>query len=147
MPTAARLFAAMGFALMAFFASEIYKPLLPEGTQTGLLTPVNTVLGALCGWMVMGRLAGGGYFAAAGSGLRTAAVTLFHALVLWSIYEMILRSMDLYYDGPMEAIKATMALIAEYFMLLVSDPQLPVVLLVGGVLAALFSEWASRQWA
>lgn len=146
MPTAARLFAALGFALMAFFASEIVKPLLPEGTQVGRLTMVNTIIGMMCGWLVMGRLAGRGYVSAAGSGLRTAAVILFYVLILWSLLEMLKRSMRKLYDGPMEAIKAMAELMGEYASVLVADPQMPIVLIAGGILAAFFSEWASQRF-
>ncbi|WP_068110617.1 TrgA family protein [Tropicimonas marinistellae] len=147
MPTAAKLFAAVAFGFVAFFASEIFKPILPEGTKFGLLTPINTFLGLLSGWYVMGQLAGRGYFAAAGSGVRTIAVALFYVLVTWSCYEMVVRSTRRYYDGPTDALAGMTDLIAEYFLLMVSDPQVPIVLLAGGVLAAFLSEWASERWA
>ncbi|MEL6207135.1 MAG: TrgA family protein [Pseudomonadota bacterium] len=147
MPTAARLFAAAGFATMAFFATELYKPLLPEGTQMDMFTPVNVIVGALCGWLVMGRLAGTGYYAAAGSGVRTSAVMLFYVLFIWSFWEMFQRSIDLYYDGPVDALQQMMELGAEYFLLGLQDPQVPITVLIGGILAAFFSEWASQQWA
>ena len=147
MPTAAKLFAAIGFAMVAFFASEIYKPLLPEGTQVGRLTQINTLIGAFCGWMIMGRLAGKGNYAAIGSGIRTIAVALFYVLVLWAGVEMLERSTSLHYEGPTEALTAMMELVAEYFMLMLSGPEVPVVLLCGGTLAAFLSEWASERWA
>ena len=40
-----------------------------------------------------------------------------------------------------------MELVAEYFMLMLSGPEVPVVLLCGGTLAAFLSEWASERWA
>ncbi|NDR58318.1 TrgA family protein [Aliiruegeria sabulilitoris] len=147
MPTAAKLFAAFGFALVAFFASEVYKPLLPEGTQFAMLTPINTFIGAVCGWMNMGQLAGKGSYAAIGSAIRTVGVMLFYVLVLWAGVEMLERSVSLYYDGPTEALIAMMDLVAEYFLLMLSGPEVPIVLICGGVLAALLSEWASERWA
>ena len=108
MPTAARLFAAVGFAIVAFFASEVYKPLLPEGTQVGMLSPLNSFVGFLSGWLVMGRLAGRGYYAAAGSGVRTIGVALFYVLLIGACYEMLIRSTRLYYDGPTEALTSMM---------------------------------------
>ena len=146
MPTAARLFAAIGFAMMVFFASEVFKPLMPEGTQMGMLTLVNTVIGWLTGWLIMGRLAGRGYYSAAGYGLRTAAVALFYILLAWSLYEMVRRSMRKIYDGPMDALKAMTGLMAEYFQIMISDPQVPILLVVGGILAAFFAEWASERF-
>lgn len=147
MPTAARLFAAIGFGLMAFFASEIFKTLLPEGTQTGLLSPLNAFIGVTAGWLVMGRLAGQGYVRAVGSGLRTVAVTVFYILLMWSIWEMLKRSLRKLYDGPVEAIRAMMELIAEYAGMMVSDPQVPIVLVCGGILAGFFAEWAARRFS
>ncbi|MDV7144439.1 TrgA family protein [Tropicimonas sp. TH_r6] len=147
MPTAAKLFAAIGFALVAFFASEIYKPLLPEGTQTGMLSMVNTVIGALVGWSVMGRLAGKGRYAAIGTALRTIAVFLFYVLVLWAGVEMLERSTSLHYEGPTEALTAMMELIAEYFLLMISEPEVPIVLVGGGILAAFLSDWAAERWS
>lgn len=147
MPTAAKLLAALGFALVAFFASELYKPLLPEGTQVGMMSPLNTLIGAFCGWFVMGRLAGRGNVAAVGSGIRTVVVILFYVLVLWSGVEMLDRSVSLHYEGPVEALTAMMDLIAEYVLLMISTPDVPIVLLVGGVLAALLAEWGSERWS
>ncbi|PRY24853.1 hypothetical protein CLV78_10224 [Aliiruegeria haliotis] len=147
MPTAAKLFASIAFALVAFFASEVFKPLLPEGTNAGMLTPVNTFVGLLCGWMVMGRLAGKGYYAAAGSGVRTVAVILFYVLVIWAGIEMVERSTQMHYEGPTAALVGMMDLVAEYFRLMISDPQVPIVLLAGGVLAAFLAEWADERWA
>lgn len=146
MPTAARLCAAIGFALMAFFASEIYKPLLPEGTQVGLLSLVNAGIGFLSGWLVMGRLAGKGYYTAAGSGLRTVFVILFYVLFTWSLVEMLIRSFRKIYKGPMDALKAMTELAFDYAALLGQDPQVAIVLIAGSVLAAFFSEWASREF-
>jgi hypothetical protein len=146
MPTAARLFALLGFAGVAFFATEIYKPLLPEGTQMGKFTPMNMVIGAIAGWGVMGRLAGAGWVAAVGSGLRTSAVMLFYVLFLWSALEMLGRSIAKRYDGPVEALQAMLALGLEYVQLGLTDPQVPIALFVGGMLAGLLSEWAARQW-
>lgn len=147
MPTAARLFAAFGFALMAFFATEVYKPLLPEGTQVGMFTPINALIGAMCGWIVMGKVAGRGYLPALSHGLRTAATTLFFVLFVWSGLEMFERSTSLHYEGPFEALNAMVGLAIEYVQLGLSDPQVPVALLLGGILAAFLSEWASRQWS
>jgi hypothetical protein len=147
MPTAARLFATVGFAAVAFLATDIYKPLLPEGTQMGMFTPINVGLGAIMGWTIMGRLAGQGYAAAISSGLRTSAVLLFYALFCWSFLEMLERSMRLYYDGPVEALQEMVAMAYDYVLLGLTDPQVPIALFAGGIGAGLLSEWSSRQWA
>jgi hypothetical protein len=145
MPTAARLFGLFGFAAMAFFATEIYKPLLPEGTPMGKFTPLNMMIAGLFGWRLTGRLAGQGWLPALTAGLYTTAVVLFYVLFLWSFVEMIGQATDMRYDGPVEALQQMVAIALTYVQLGLTDPQVPVTIVVGGVLAALLSEWAARQ--
>jgi len=145
MPNAARLFALFGFAAMAFFATEMYKPLLPEGTQMGKFTPVNMIIAAIVGWRVMGRLAGQGWPLAVTSGLRTSVVTLFYVLFIWSFVEMIGNSVSKRYDGPVEALQQMVAIAIDYARLGLTDPQVPVAIFAGGILAAFLAEWAARQ--
>ncbi|MEE4120922.1 MAG: TrgA family protein [Paracoccaceae bacterium] len=145
MPTATRLFAFLGFAAMAFFATELYKPLLPEGTRMGMFTPLNMLVAGIAGWMVMGRLAGHGWPMALTSGLRTTAVALFYVLFIWSGIEMFDRATDMRYDGPVEALQQMVALAIAYVQLGLTDPQVPVAVVGGGILAGFLAEWASRQ--
>ncbi len=147
MPTAARLLAAIGFALVGFFASESYKMLLPEGTDVGHFSLINTGIGLISGWLVMGRVAGEGYRAAIAQGIRTSAVLVFYALILHSLMEMLKRSTRLNYDGPMDAVAGMFALAAEYGLLIVYSPTVMIILIVGGILAAWLSEWAAMRWS
>ena len=145
MPTAARLAAALAFALVGFMAAETYKPGLPPETQWGMFSVLCTLIGILCGWLVMGRLAGRGMRAALGSGLRTSANMVFYAMLLFSIYEMVLRSLRKRYDGVFEAIEGTFDIALGYGLALLR-PEPMIVLVVGGMLAGLFAEWTSRRW-
>ncbi len=145
MPNAARLFALFGLAAMAFFATEIYKPLLPEGTPMGRFTPVNMIVAAIVGWRVMGRLAGQGWAMAVTSGLRASGVTLFYVLFIWSFVKMIGNSISKRYDGPVEALQQMIAIALDYARLGLTDPQVPVAIFGGGILAAFLAEWAARQ--
>jgi hypothetical protein len=145
MPTAAKLVAAIVFAALGFMAAELFKPAMPEGTQFGLFSPICAGIGLLCGWIVMGPLAGFGTGAAMGSGVRTAATIAFWALLGFSIYEMVLRSMKLRYDGPMEAVLAVFDLMLERGRLMLM-PELLGLLLVGGLLGGVVVEWAARRW-
>ncbi len=79
MPTAAKLVAAILFAALAFTAAEVYKIALPDRTVWGVFSPVCAVIGAFCGWFVMGRLVGHGYLSAMGYGLRTTVTFVFWA--------------------------------------------------------------------
>ncbi|WP_028028975.1 TrgA family protein [Gemmobacter nectariphilus] len=144
MPTAARLAAALAFAALGFFAAEIYKPGLPPETQFGRFTPLCALIGLLCGWFLMGRLAGRGTRAALGSGLRTAATMVFFAMVLFSVYEMLLRALRKRYGGVFEAIEGTFDIVLIYGTALLR-PEPLIVLAIGGMLCGLLVEWVSRR--
>ncbi|SIN97197.1 TrgA family protein [Vannielia litorea] len=160
MPTATKLMSALAFAVLAFFASEVFKPLLPEGTKSGMLSFVNAGIGLVCGWLIMGRLAGRGKFAAGGAGVRTALATTFWCLVFWSIWEMLrLSTRPGTYAGPVEAVNGSFGLMFDNLILILTDPrigftlgegtyflpQVPLVLIVGGMLCGWFAEWTEER--
>jgi hypothetical protein len=93
----------------------------------------------------MGPLAGHGYRASLGYGLRTAVTVVFWGLLVFSIYEMILRSMKMRYDGPMEALLGAVDLALEHGRAMLNAPVLTT-LFTGGILAGLVVEWAGRRW-
>lgn len=145
MPTAAKLVAAVVFAVVAFFAAQAMIPNLPEGTQIGYLREICALLGLIVGWMVMGGLVGKGYVEAAGFGIRTSVTILFWATLGFSIYEMILRSTHMMYDGPMEALLGVFDLMI-YYGKMMGDPTFLGTLLVGGIIGGLLAEAAGRRW-
>ena len=151
MPTAAKLVAATIFALVAFLAAHLFIPALPEGTQVGRFREISAFLGAVCGWIVMGSLVSRGkgrensYLDAIGSGIRTSVVILFWGLMVFSIYEMLQRSVRMLYDGPMEALLGILELMYDYGKLL-QMPNTPIALVSGGIVGGIFSEWAARRW-
>ena len=146
MPTASKIVGAICFALFGAFAAEMVKSALPEGTQFGLFVPVCAVIGLLNGWLVMGRLTGRGYRDAMGSGVRTAITIVVWALLVFSIYEMILRSMQVNrYDGPMEAVTAAFGLMLDYGKVLLT-PAILGTFLVGGLIGGAITEWAGKRW-
>jgi hypothetical protein len=146
MPTAAKLIGAIVFAALAWFVSDLVKPLLPEGSQVGLLSPVNAFFGLIMGWRIMGRGAGNGYVPSLGYGLTTLAAIVFWCLLLWSGYEMTRRAMRLYYDGPMEALQEMAALMAEYARM-AADPQVIGAAVIGSLLGAMLTEFFAKRWA
>lgn len=145
MPTAAKLVAAMAFALVAAIAAHLFIPALPEGSQTAWLREVSAAVGLLCGWWVMGPRAGKGYGEAAGSGILTSALILFWVLLIFSIVIMIKRSMKMLYDGPMEAVMGVFQLMLDHGRLL-AEPATPVALVAGGIIAGGLVEWTGRRW-
>ncbi len=145
MPTAAKLFAAFAFAVLAFFTAEIYKPHMPAGTQFGYFSFVSALIGLVAGWRVMGPEAGRGNWQAVNTGVRTSAVMVGLALLIFSTYEMFLLAFKPAYRGPMEAIVGIFDLGVGFFRTLIAWDTL-LVLIVGGALAGLMSEWAARRW-
>ncbi len=146
MPTAAKLVAAVMFAAVGFLAAQAYVPSLPEGTQIGFLREICAGLGLVIGWFVMGRLVGKGYVEAVGFGIRTSVTVLFWAVLGFSIYEVILRSTKMMYDGPMEALLGVFDLVI-YYGKMMGSPEFIGTLLIGGVLGGIAAEWAGRRWS
>lgn len=145
MPTAAKLVAAVFFAVLSWIVAKLYAQGLPQGTQTGQLGNVAALVGVICGWRVSGSLVGRGYGEAAGNGLRTAVTIGFWVLLIFSIYDMIVLSTKMRYDGPMEALLGTFVILLDYAKLLLK----PAVLgtgLIGGMVGGIVTEIASKRW-
>ena len=145
MPTAARLFAAIAFAVMGFIAALIGKPLLPEGTQSTWFSPCAAFFGAVVGWSVMGGLVGRGYRAALESGLRTGVTQIFWTILSISIYQMVIKSLDRAYRGITEAVLGIFDNAFNYLTLML-DVTLIAWLIIGSILAGWLAEWASKRW-
>ncbi|MDA8746940.1 TrgA family protein [Litoreibacter sp.] len=145
MPTAARMITALIFAGLAFYTSGVAKTLLPEGTPTGVFTPWAMFLAACSAWRVIGRLIGRGYKTAINTGVYAIGVAMFFVTALFSISEMIKRSMRLQYDGPMEAVVNMFGIALEYGVMFL-DPRIGGTLLIGGILSGIIAEWAENKW-
>jgi len=146
MPTASKLVGAVLFAIVAAIAAHLFIPVLPEGTQVKLFREISAGIGFICGWRVMGRNTGRGMSEAVGTGIRTSVTTLFWVMLGFSIYQMVLRSTKMLYDGPMEAVVGVFDIMLGYGKLLI-HPATPVALLVGGVVAGVLTEIAGRRWS
>jgi hypothetical protein len=145
MPTAAKLVASVLFAMLSFFVADLYRQGITDGTRTAYLLPGCAAIGLICGWRVMGRLVGKGMSDAIGSGIRTALTIVFFALLLFSIYEMVVTSTKGLYDGPLQAVLAIFDIMLKYGRGMVT-PELLGAVLVGGALAGMATEWADRRW-
>lgn len=146
MPTGAKLIGALTFMALAYFISDLIKPLLPEGTNVSRLSEINAIVGLIMGWRVMGKGAGHTYKQSIGYGLTTLAATTFWSLLLWSGYEMLQRSIRLYYDGPVEALQEMAELYVEYAkMAAVQEVVIPA--LVGAIFVSWLTEYFARRWS
>lgn len=146
MPTGGKLVGAFVFAALAWYASDLVIPLLPDGTPTGMFAPLNAIIGLLMGWRIMGKGAGVTYRQALGYGMTTVAATLFWVVLLWSAREMYRRSVRLYYDGPMEALQEMFQFMVEYLHLIGTE-QIVLTLIAGGILGGLLTEFFARRWS
>ncbi|MDZ4311499.1 MAG: TrgA family protein [Cypionkella sp.] len=146
MPTASKLVAAIAYALLGFVAAQTFVKYLPEGTPLGYFREITAAIGFAVGWLVMGKLTRKGYREAINSGLVTALILVFWALLAFSVYFMLKKSTRMMYDGPMEAVVGIFQLMFDYGKMLVVPDMLGVIL-VGGVLAGLITEWAGKRWS
>lgn len=146
MPTGGKLIGAIVFAALAYFISDLVKPLLPEGARVGLLSPINALVGLAMGWTIMGKGAGKTYRQSFGFGLTTLAATVFWCLVIWSGYEMVRRSTRLYYDGPVEALQEMAELFLIYGKLAAVD-EVVIPAIVGALFVSWLTEFFARRWS
>ena len=59
-PTIPKLLSAVLIAALGWYASNLYRPLLPEGTSFGVFNELNAIIGFICGWRILGQRLGRG---------------------------------------------------------------------------------------
>ena len=145
MPTGAKAMGAVTFAVVGWLTANAYIPNMPEAQTVGSFREWTALLGGVIGWKVMGNSVGKGYVGAIGSGWKTTILLVFFALLLFGIYEMLLLSVKMRYDGPFEAIVDVFKRMMERSVPLASVGVLGV-MAVGGAVAGVLTENASRRW-
>ena len=145
MPTAAKAIAALCLAALGYLASEVVKTLLPEIENFGRFSEINALIGAIVGWIIVGKRAGRGTKDAIGNGLTGVAALLFWTLFFHASLEMFDLALKRRFDGPVEAFSAIFEIAIEYMGLLM-NPMMIATLLIGALLTGYFSEYAARRW-
>ena len=145
MPTAAKLIAAVYYALLGLLAAGLVMPLMPPDTIFGFFQPVCAAIGAVCGWRIAGTLVGAPLRLALETGVRTIAVQVFYSVLGMAIYDMVLQSMKLRYDGPVEAVQAVFQISVDYLYIMLNGPLIAT-LLIGGAFGGVVAEWAAKRW-
>lgn len=145
MPTGAKLAAALTFAVVGWITTNYYVPNMPDVEVAGNVREGVALIGAIVGWRVMGPAVGKGYLEAAGSGIKTAVLVVFFALLLFSLYEMLMNSVKMRYDGAFDAITDVFTTMARRSQALFSVGVL-VSMIVGGIVAGIISENVGRRW-
>ena len=144
-PTAAKVVAGTLMALVGLIASEQIKPLMPDGTDFGIFTPINTALGFIAGWRVIGRRTGKGFVNAINLGISAGFVLVMWGLFLQGCYEMFQRSMERRYDGAFEALAAIFELMVEFGAYMI-DRDVLTTLIAGSIFAGIVAEFSARRW-
>lgn len=146
MPTAAKIVAAICLAAIGWHASEVFRPLMPEGTDFGHFNMVNVILGILCGWFVVGTRVGRTYLESFSAGLTGVAAMVFWALFLQSMNEMLKLALQNRYEGPVEGLVSVFEIAVDFGSRMLNF-ELIAVLVIGGMITGVLAEWASRRWS
>lgn len=146
MPTAARLAAAVLLAILGMIVSDMIKTTMPDYTQFGYFSYVSLVIGALCGWFVVGPRVGQGMVTALSTGLTGMAALVFWGLFILSANEMLRLAFLRRYDGPFEALVSIFQIMVEFGVNLLHAPILGA-LFAGGLAVGVAAEWVSGRWS
>lgn len=144
MPTFARLAGGLLLAALAWYVSELIKPLFPEEQDVGWFSEVNAAFGMLVGWKMLGARASGSITNAIGGGLTAAVALLVTALFFQCVGEMIRLSYNKQYDSAPEAVVGVFELMVEYGLML-STLEVWGTLLIGGIAAGFVTEAVSKK--
>lgn len=147
MPTAAKLMAAVCFAVVAYVAADQYAFFIPDGRPPGLLREISALIGVICGWSVLGRFLERPRtrVEAMGTGIRTSATMAFFTLLLFSIGDVLNKAIDGRYKDPKEALLDVFARAIVLGTPIVTSTVLAV-LLLGGLLAGAIAQMAGARW-
>ncbi len=84
--------------------------------------------------------------AALGYGLTSMAAAVFWCLFIFAGEEMIERSLDVRYHGPIQAIGDMIRLFLDYARLM-AQPDVLIWLVVGALFAGTVTELSARKWS
>ncbi len=145
MPTGAKAMAAISFAVVGWLIANAYVPNMPDVQAVGFVRELTAGLGAIVGWRVMGNSVGKGYVGAVGSGWKTVVVLVFTALLFFGIWEMLQQSVKMRYEGAFDAIIDIFKRMIDRSPPLLSAGVI-LAMVVGGAVAGVLTENASRRW-
>ncbi|NCO85199.1 MAG: TrgA family protein [Rhodobacterales bacterium] len=145
MPTAGRLAAAVLFAALGWYVSQLIMAQMDEGTQPVWYAEINALIGVAMGWTVAGSRARGPWMAAVSYGLTATIAMVFWIIFLHSFVQMIKNSMrGSYGSNPSNALVDVFRLMMDTGALM-STSVIITTLLGGGILAGLVTEYVARR--
>lgn len=145
MPTAGRLAGAVAFIILGLYLAYIAMPNFEEGKVPSWWLPLAGATGLWTGWVVVGKRTGNGWSSGIGNGVTGTVALVFWVLLLYSFFEMIKKSMRNSYDGPMDAIMNVFELMYRNALQLF-NAEIGIAMVVGGVIAGLFSEYFGKKF-
>lgn len=144
MPTAARLTAAIAFAIVGYFIFTTMVPLYGEDVVPSYLLPLSVAVGLWAGWVLCGANAHT-IPKGVGTGITAVLAQAFWILLIISFVKMIDRSIRKRYDGPIEAISDVFQLMYDD-LLRFGTVEMGTVLLVGGLAAGIASGYMGKKY-
>lgn len=145
MPTAAKLVAAITFALLAAALSLYVPRLMAEAQVPALLPAIAAAVAAVCGWMISGQRVGRGRGEAVATGIGTAVAFTFWLVFLGAGRQMLDLAFKMRYDGAMEAVVGVFTEMTKIAPML-ADPVFIGALVAGGAVCGLLTDAAGRRW-
>lgn len=148
MPTAARIVAAVCIAFIAWVVSGLVKQAMPDEPTFGYFVPICVVVGAICGWTILGRRADRGklgYANAVGVGLSAMAMTVFWVLLFVSSWESFTIAVQRTFHDPMKVIYNLYPIALDHLRTM-SDVDIIVWLVAGGAITGILAHLAGQKW-
>jgi len=145
MPTAGRLAGAVAFLILGLCLAYLAVGNFDEGTVPGWWFPLAGIAGIWTGWVVVGSRTGHGWAAGLGNGITGVVALVFWIMMIFSFLEMIKKSMRNSYDGPMDALVNVFELMYTNGRQLF-DMNILITIVVGGIIAGLFSEFFGKRY-
>ena len=145
MPTAGRLFGAITFGILAWCVTAAATPYFIDALPPEFWQPLSVGIGIFIGWTVVGKRTGLGYRSGFGNGITGAVVVGFWLLFVVAFEEMIVKSMRGNYDGVVDSLVGVFELMLDFGIRL-GQPEVGVILFVGGVIAALSAEIFAQRY-
>ena len=142
MPTAARLTAAIAFAIVGYVIFATMVPIYGEDTVPRFLMALCIGAGLWAGWVLCGKNAHS-IASGIGTGYTAVLAQVFWILLIMSFVHMIDQAMRRRYDGPMDAVVDVFTIMYDNGMRFGSSDMITVILVggfVGGALAGLMGK-------
>lgn len=144
MPTAARLVAAVAFAIVGYFIYTSMLLVYGDDTVPKFLMPLCIGAGIWAGWVLCGAHASG-IVSGIGTGYTAVIAQVFWIALIMSFVEMIQLALRRRYDGPVEAVVDVFSIMFTNGMRF-GTPQFFMVIAVGGVVGGVLAGIMGKKY-